>query len=299
MGRSSIANTFNMLRQKPALLLLLLPVPVASALLNKFTPPTTAEISSFSYDYSGLLLTLLMAGLALAVKVIGDITLMPPAMELLHDGAADCVTERGWCARGLKKHWWKPIALSAIELGVNFVLGVLFYFLVFFLSLILIIPIGFSASMDVSSAAGIGLLSLLFILVLAVFAALVFLFINSFFLFLLPALADRGFGAAFKVAFGKRGMKRIMKIFGMQLLLGIIGGAAMIGIGVVYVLLRGGFDLNGDFASLAASLTGSWTWFFASVFAAIIHLIIYPYAFSVFQEVVAEEDREIAVLLNP
>lgn len=92
MAGSALVNAFKALRQKPMVLLLLFPFFAFTPLLLLFIP--TMLNQNVDNSAAPYIMLAVMAGFLLAIFSMAAraILLVPPAMELLHDGAAGVKT---------------------------------------------------------------------------------------------------------------------------------------------------------------------------------------------------------------
>lgn len=309
MGGSSFLNAFRLLGRKPVLLLLLLPLQLAVPLLNKLisVPEAALGMEYYSpYAATDAFMASAMSQMAYAlgilllmvlVLLLAGFLLIPPAMELLHDGAQGKDTPGGWYGRGLRKHWWKPVTLGAIETGILTILGVILYFVMIFGVLM--------AAPDLMSTAGDydfdnNLSAAFGVLAAAAIPILIFLFfmlvIVCFFAMLLPATADRGFGASFRVLFAKAGFVRLLKTIGVYFLVGLFSSAINLLFIIGYLFFSGSLSSPGEWANTLTSYSESWTAFGASAVLSFTMLFKYAYIFCVFQEI---KNKEAAALPPP
>lgn len=289
MSKGSLANAYKVLGRKPILILLLLPLQAVSTLISKIVPGASANPTMIPAGWEYLLAILIVYGGLFLLSTLRQILLLPPAMVLLQDGAAGQDTPPGWYSLGLKKHWWKPIALGAMELSIQIILIVVFYILLFIFVFIFIgiLAAGIDNLLSSPEPTPITLLSFL---IPCVPFTLVLIYVNSFFSLMLPALADRSFGAAFKLAFSKRGMKKIIKLAGVQLLIGFVSFCIYFAFGFGYVLLSGSMPDSFTGAMEAFSTFGStWTGYFAVLLISLPSLYLYAYQFCLMEEVRKEE----------
>lgn len=295
MRRNSIANAFTLLGRKPWLLLLLLPMEALQPLLVKLMPQAnalTAGSPEAMLSYLGL--TLAYYGVMLLLLLAAYVFLVPPAMELLRDGATGFETEAGWYGRGLRRHWWKPVALGAIEIAIIMAI----VFVAFFIIMIVLIAVAIPMNMAASSASvsgmpfspgGMPAVTLIVVLIPMLLLALSIMLISAYSSMLLPALADRPFGQAFRAVFSKRGFKKVLKLCLSLLAAGFVYILVFAAFGAAYVLLTGIPSSLDSVMGAIAKFEGSWTYFFVALLASVFRLFIYSYAFCLFREILDEE----------
>lgn len=302
MRKSSLINAFTLLSRKPFLLLLLLPMQAALPLALKFTVKPSL-LSTPDAIINFLLVMLACYGVILLFQLIGSIFLVPPSMELLQDGAAGTETEPGWYGRGLKGHWWKPVTLGTITFSINFVIGIFINVLMTIVSLIAMIPLGFLSSISASadtpdSIGGLTLAMMLATMIPYVIMAVVKLLAAGYSSLLLPALADRSFGSAFKAVFSKRGFIKVMKLFGVMLLLDFLSVFVVAAFGAAYIMLAGVPSSFETALYALLSFAGSWTYLFVMLLVSLLGLYKYSYSFCLFSEIKKEEEAEELKLLS-
>lgn len=303
MGSSSFLNAFRLIKRKPVLLLLLLPLQLAMPLVSRLMPLNVPNTAGDFADSAGAMSGVLnvyssmfgMIGIILLLYILAGIFLIPPAMELLHDGAQDSQSSSGWYGRAMAKHWWKPVSIGAIEVAI------LFVFYIFFVIIFAIIAVA-SAGQGLGSAMlngdEAGLTSMVSMAIPILIIAFIFLMVVqlviSFFAMMLPATADRGFGESFKALFSGNGFKKVMKVFGVYLLTDIINVLIIVLFAVAYMLLSGSFTSEAGIQGSYLAFLESWTYYFAAALASFIVLFKYGYVFSVFQEIKNREAQAIA-----
>jgi hypothetical protein len=306
MGSSSFLNAFRLLAKKPVLLLLLLPLQFALPLVSRLMPmPDIANgigsSSEMMMNGAGDVYLYLfgMYGITLVLYLLAGFFLIPPAMELLHEGANSADTPAGWYGRGLKKHWWKPVTFGAMQTGIMFVLGIMFYLIILVIMFISLPGLIHSSLRYQDDGIVSSLLPVLgAILIPLILFALIYMLIYSFFAMLLPASADRGFGAAFKVLFSGYGFKKVMKVYGVYLLTSILSIVIcfLLMLGYSLVMSMASFREAMDFA--ASDFTNSWVFYGVSVVLSFIIPFRYAYIFCVFQEIKNREANSAAALLR-
>jgi hypothetical protein len=291
---TSLANAFIVLRRKPAVLLLLFPVQAFAPFFLLLIPLLEESPNDDITAFMKLMLTFGALAVIFIVALARAVLLVPPAVELLHDGAAGAATPPGWFSRGIRRHWWKRLSIAAAEwsltAAVNLIVQLILSFLMPLAAALMILPFAGDES-AAELTAGVG-----FILLLA-FCALgfvLFLFqfvVECFGAYLLPALADRGFAAAFRAVFGRLGAGRLAKLVGGRFLVGMAKCVALFVCMSAYILMIGfgshavAYSGFADLAILAVAL--SICLFVTSC------LSVYRNAFEfcVFQEVAAEEKQ--------
>lgn len=306
MRKSAMVRAFQLLADKPMVLLLIVPVQALSALSIKFMPdlsgllnpnnfmnPATAPDSTFMLSYMVYLFISSIIGL---VGLAAAFLLTPPAMELYADGAAERATEEGWYMRGLRKHWWKPI-VSRLVMSVPIAVVAIGVYIVTLLLSFLLVPmfsLGYSGLGGPSSGAegGALVMGIAFGLLVAGAIILASLAIQSFFALFLPALVDRSFGEAFKLLFSRKGLRKFFKAFGGFLILTVIPLVIIALLGGLYIVLNGVPD--GPLGIVAAMLgfLRSWTGVLGMFLASLTGVLIYAFEFSLYQQVKEEEGQQ-------
>jgi hypothetical protein len=305
MKKSAMMQAFQTLQKKPLLLLLILPIQAVSILSLIFMPDYSKLLSMNNLAYysnevstslqMSYIIFLLATSVTSLITLIGTFVLLPPAMELLRDGAADVESTAGWYMRGLRKHWWKPIVSSLI---VSCILGVIVFVLYIVLVVVMMIAMsamasGFAASGSYSSVDG-ALNSIMPVafgigIVFGLIIAGISLVIQSVFALFLPALADRGFGESFKLLFSKRGFRKLPKLFGGLLLIYLVPAILNCAIFAAYILIKGIPNDAMGFLTLILSYVRSWPGILGMLLSAIAQAVVYPFQFCVFQQVKDEE----------
>lgn len=310
MNNGAMYRAFQMIRKKPVILLLLLPIHAVSLLTFTFMPDFSQMLNSInSLDSSAMMsfqmknmLYVLASSMISLISLAGLFVLMPPAMELLSDGAAGRETGNGWYSRGLRKHWWKPVVVNLIT---GAIMGVIMIILYIAIAVILGIFIGIwsgaryggnDANIDLNDflggimpamlAGGVIFGSVLFV---------VTLLFRSFFALFLPALADRGFGEAFKLMFSRKGLRKFPRVLGGFLVINLVSGLIVTTFGAGHILLAG--IPSGPFGPLVAILNflRSWTGAFALLLGSVISIMQFPFQFSVYQTI---KDEETAAMIK-
>jgi hypothetical protein len=276
MGSSSFLNAFRLIFKRPVLILLLLPLQLALPLVGRLMP----EASGFGI-YAVELLLYLAAGFLL----------IPPAMELMHDGTQGLDSPPGWYGRGLSRHGWKPVAIAAIEVGVVAAVGILF------IVILAVVMTGALAGLinadvlaDPTLLKDTDIYSALMpvivpILIMTVIFLILYEWIVSFFAMMLPAAADRSFGDAFKALFKKPGFRKTLKVFGVYLLTDFISSLVVIAVTVVGTLVTEGPFSPEDVQQSMLDFTSTWAYYGIGAVLSLTMLFKYGYIFSVFQEI--------------
>jgi hypothetical protein len=115
------------------------------------------------------------------------------------------------------------------------------------------------------------------------------LFVYSMLGMMLPALADRKFGAAFKLMFSAKGFRNLPRMAGGLLLLYIVPLAIYAGLGALYFLLNGWpRDFFGCFTGIFGFMK-SWEGILGLLITAFFPVIAYAFKFCVYQQVAGEE----------
>jgi hypothetical protein len=296
MENSAMLRAFRMLRQRPVLLLLILPIHAVSLLGLAFMPDMSglmnldalAESSAYMSFQMNNVAYMLVNSLLSLVSLAGLFVLLPPAMELMADDAAGRETAPGWYTRGMKKHWWKPIAVNMILGCIVGVIALIVYIALLVLAVIVMIPLLGLTSPDFGSAQGMELSggAVLAVVVVIIFIVLVIsaivTFIQSLFALFLPALADRGFGEAFRLMFSRKGMRMLPRLFGGYLLIGAASTLIVCTFAAGYVLLVG--VPEGELGPLVALMDflKSGAGIFSLLLASVIGIIQYPFQFAVY-----------------
>ncbi len=309
-----MALAFQTFRRKPMVLLLLLPVPVISVILQAINLQFLPDLSKL-LDVNYLLensarmettqqmmitnmVSMLVSSLSLILSLCFVVLLVPATMELLADGAAGVETAPGWFTRGLRRHWWKPITDSAITDGIFIVLFIPLY--------IVFIVVGVAVSGVAAGAAGSmggmpvpdtadGIMSSILapiLLMALIFAVIVFvlrLLVYSVFGLFLPAMADRGFGQAFRLMFSKKGFRKLPRMLGGQALILLLPGLVYVVLFAAYLLISGlPVDAQGYLIGIL-NFMKSWAGILGLLLVSIMGILIYPFRFAVYQLVRDEE----------
>jgi hypothetical protein len=296
MGSSSFLNAFRLIKRKPVLLLLLLPLQLAVPLIGRVVPlnlpadvgnvsSTTQMMNSMMGFYGDIFG---MMGILLLLYVLAGVFLIPPAMELLHEGAQGAEAPSGWYGRGLVKHWWKPVAIGAIEVAITAIVSILFYIVLAIIVFAAVPQLGSLTGMQGLSESDLYTMAsslVVPVLVLMAVFMLVYHLLLSFFAMLMAATADRSFGDAFRALFSGFGFKKVMKVYGVYLLAQIVSGLVLAAFAAAYILLSGHISSREGFQTSLASFLGSWTYYFAIALASFTILFKSGYIFSVFQEI--------------
>lgn len=295
MKNSAMLCAFRLLRQRPTLLLLMLPAQAVSLISLAFMPDFSAVLNfgammdnaaMLSFQATNLLYTL-ASSLASLVAFTGLFVLIPPAMELLSDGAAGRGTGAGWYGRGIRRHWWKPVVTGMIK---NAVLGA--FALLLYVALILVVVV--LVATNAASLSGVSPTSLLNNIAPAATIAGVFfgvaiaavsLFVESFFGLFLPALADRSFGAAFRLMFGRAGLRKLPKLLGGTLLIGLASFLPVALAGTAHTLIHGVPAGNLGLISAILRFFGSAPGIMSLLLSSVIGVLQVPFQFCVHQQV--------------
>lgn len=316
MKKSAMLQAFQVLRKKPMVLLLLLPLPivtVAVSAISLYTMPDMSKMFDMNYmmeytntlDRSGSMMmmniiSLLASSVSSILAVISAFVLVPPAMELLSDGAAGMETSRGWYMRGLRQHWWKPFVDGAITEGIYAILAIPLAVVLFIV--IMAVTTGMAFGSFASDSNGIieagsldmfetNMMATMFVILGAFMLILygVLWILKSVFGVFLPALADRKFGDAFKLLFSKKGFRKLPKMLGGQLLLGLVPGLFYILLGAAYILITG--IPEGPMGILIAMINfmKSWAGILGMLFGVLFIVLTYAFRFCVYQQIKDEE----------
>jgi hypothetical protein len=287
-------NAFRILRRKPMLLLLLLPLHAAVPLAAKLLPAAGTSLSEYTItnftDLMNYAIGLLpyfacLLGIVLLMYLAAGLLFVPPAMELLKDGADDLETPRGWYGRGMKKFWWKPAVLGTVEVAACGLLAVIFLVFIELIQFLGDPGLSYLNPFALLSPEGIAMIALASVLCAAVYCVL------CLFALLLPAAANGSLDAAFGAVFSKKGLKKALKVLCVFLLADMVSMAVYYMFEFGYILLGGyrtSVDNLFDLMNLYAS---SWTAYCATVTASFVILFKYAYVFSVFREIRDEEKK--------
>ncbi len=323
MKKSAMVLAFQTLRRKPMVLLLLLPVPVISVIVSAVSLQALPDLSKMmDMDYlmnyaSGMnatqnmmitnMISMLVSSVSAILSLCSAFLLVPAAMELLADGAAGRETSPGWFTRGMRRHWWKPITDSAITGGIFAVLFIplyiVFIVLVTFaatgLTMGSISNYGDSSSLDSLNGIMSGIMTPIFVGAI-VFGGIVYvleLLVSSIFGLFLPALADRGFGDAFKLLFSKKGFRKLPRMLGGKALITLVPGFIYAVLYVAYLLITGlPADTMGYLINIL-SFMKSWAGILGLLLISIMGILIYPFRFGVHQ-LLRDEEAGSAILIQ-
>lgn len=310
MKKSAMLQAFRALGRKPLLFLLILPISFSSVLYVCFMPNMTKllDLNSLAngMDYYPVQLvaeeirSLIVGSFASLLALAGIFLLLPPAVELLRDGAAGAGTPQGWFARGIVNHWWKPITTGALTGAAYFIVS-LPVIVVMAVSLIMNTITG-SINTDIMNAPNLspadalngamGGLMPAMLRQLAIYGAIIgiiALVVYSLFGLMLPALADRKFGAAFRLMFGRKGFRNLPRMAGGLFLLYIIPEAIFVGLGALYLVSVG---MPKDYLGWMTALLSffkSWEGILGLVISAFFPMITYAFKFCVYQQIKEEE----------
>lgn len=305
MKRSAMLRAFQVLKEKPMILLLIFPMQALSAFSLKFLPDFSSVLnlvglySNTSEVYSTIttnfMIFSLINSLLSMVTFAGTFLLVPPAIELLRDGAAGRKTESSWYMRGLRLHWWKPIVSNMIVGAITGVVFIVFYVLLLVLSFAItpLISAGFSG-MQVPSSGIEGpaiIVGLIIGLIGGSVIGLAVLIIKALFAMFLPALADRSFGGAFKLMFSRKGLRKFFRAFGGLILISLVPSIFIVALGAAYIALTG---IPGGTLGIVTALCNflrSWTGVFGTVLCSLSGVVTYAFEFCLFQQVKEEEDQ--------
>jgi hypothetical protein len=291
MKRNSIVNAFTLLSRKPLLLLLLVPTQALPLLAGELLPGSDTAFFTPESMLKYILVLLAFLAATLLLRIAGAVFLMPPAMELLHDGAAGEDTPNGWYGRGFRRHWWKPAVAGLITGFLEFcvvVMVTIALIILLFLFAFVLLMFYMDYHGDGVSDSTINLVPFIAGTSISLFINVIFLIIQSFFALLLPASADRGFGKAFKLMFSAAGIRKFPKLLGGYLLTGVVSLAVFAAFAAAYVLLSGPTSID-DAITVYYAFTSGWTGFFVLLFASVLYIYRTAYQFSVYQEI---RDRE-------
>jgi hypothetical protein len=309
MKKSAMSQAFKALGRKPLVFLLILPVPLAGILHVCFMPDLSKlmDLNNAVYNmeyypdfqfFADQMRSIVVGSLASVISLAGIFLLLPPAVELLRDGAAGTETPRGWFARGIVNHWWKPAVTSVITGAAYFVVSIpaaiVMCVSIFMRSFTLTGDFYFSSYMSPNDAVNTVMNTLFpdllwqIVIFGAVFGVLA-LVAYSLFGLMLPALADRKFGAAFKLMFGRKGFRNLPRMAGGLLLLYVVPQAVFVGFGALYVMTAG---VPGDYMGWILALYSfirSWAGLLAFVISALFIVLTYAFKFCVYQQIKEEE----------
>lgn len=305
MKKSAMLQALQALQKKPILILLILPIQVVSLISLAFLPDFSSlmNLNSLTSGSSSALVAfqasdmiyLLVNSFASLVSLAGMFVLIPPAIELLRDCAAGVETPAGWYARGLRKHWWKPIVSGLISGAIMFAFAFVLYIVLVVVMMVGSVGLAIGSSAVTLSTNSIMPIAVIVGVVFGLIIAVIMLVIEAFFALFLPALADRGFGESFKLLFSRKGLRKLPKLFGGLLLIALIPGILNAALMAGYLLIKG---IPGDAMGLMTVLMNymhSWPFILGMLFSGLARVVVYPFQFSVFQQV---KDEEAAALVE-
>jgi hypothetical protein len=309
MKRSAMLQAFRALGKKPMIFLLVLPIALVGLLSVLLMPDMTKLMdmnnilnnsdAMFSQTMAANIVSLTANSLASVLAIACFFLLLPPAVELLRDGAAGAETQRGWYLRGLVNHWWKPVTTSAIT-GAAYFIASLPVMIAMVVGLVMntitrtvdmfAMPDFTSPNDTVNNMMGTLMPAILkqigiYVAIIGVVALVVYSILGM----MLPALADRKFGAAFKLMFSKKGFRNLPRMAGGLATLYIVPMVACFGLGALYLLPTG---LPKDYLGWMTALFGfikSWEYILAMVIAALCIVLEYAFKFCVYQQTKEEE----------
>lgn len=290
MENSAMLRAFQMLRKKPILLLLLLPMQAVQVLILPFMPDFSTMLNYTSFAQSSFnsymlsnVVFMLASSMASIVSLAGMFLLLPQAMELMSDGSAGRETAPGWYARGLRRHWWKPVVSSMIISAISGAVVMCFYLLMLVASIVLLVPLINAGHGQLEGGA--------LAAVIAAAAAMVFLLVlislvlQAFFAPLLPALAEKKFGDAFKLVFSRKALRQLPRILGGYLLISFVSGLAVCAAGALYVIIAGVPEgPTGPLLAIMGFLR-SGAGVISLLLSAVIGVILVPFQFAVYRKI--------------
>lgn len=248
MTRSSLANAFIVLARKPFVLLLLFPFEAFFPLCLLLQPSFTVTFDD-TLTFPRLMLILGVFTVILLLRLLKAVVLLPPAAELLSDGAAGRATPPGWFLRGLQLHWWKRLPLALIEWASWVVLYVFFQVVIMFVmsfAMLALVPV-FAMSQGLgANGPSAAVLLLLFAVILIGCGAITLaqFAVETLGAYLYPALVGKRFGEAFKAVFSRRGMRLLPKFAGGRLLVAFVRWAFVFAVAVVHSMLTAGLGIT-------------------------------------------------------
>jgi hypothetical protein len=236
------------------------------------------------------------------IGLVGIFLLIPPAMDLLLDGAASRPTAPGWYARSLRSHWWKPFTSSAITQGIIFTLCVPLVIALYIVLVAVMIPIMANVSDTLPAAPTQAALSAVMSSILppVFLIGMVGVLIGSFLMLvvqavlglLLPALCDRGFGGAFRLIFSRKGLRNMPRLFGGILLFGTLPTLLYSALMMIFGFLNApGGEPFGLMLSLY-DFERSWISFLLMLVVQACTIVVYAFRFCVYQQIKEEEEAE-------
>jgi hypothetical protein len=320
MDNSAMFRAFRMLRKKPILLLLLLPVNLISILSIVFMPDISSylDFNALMNNPNAMLTTMqvtnmvstLVSSVVSLVSLACIFLLLPPAMELMRDGAEGRETQAGWYSRGLRSHWWKPVVNGLVAQGIVGALAVGVSVVLAIVMMVVMMPL-MSANMGtidpsmppdniVNGMMGNILpVSIAIGIVTALVLGALEIIIRSFLGLLLPALVDRPFGQAFKLMFSRRGLRKFPKLLGGLLLIQLVPGLFYTALGAGYFLIAGIPGEPMGLVTLLFDFMRSWAGILGMLLVYVFKSITYPFEFCVYQQVLDEEQATPVIQLNP
>lgn len=309
MKKSAMLQAFQALGRKPMLFLLLLPVQLVGVLAALCMPDVSKMLDWNNLAYMDMqyvrvmeynVLIMLVNSLSFIVGLGSIFLLVPPAVELLRDGAAGIETKPGWYTRGIASHWWKPVVTSLITgaayaiVSIPVIVAMMASFFMRSFSFAGDPNLYISPYMPPNEAINEimgkympGMLGqfAVFCAVIGVLSLIVYSMLGM----MLPALADRKFGAAFKLMFSRKGFRNLPRMAGGLLLLNVVPLAVYIALGALYFLMNGWPQ---DFFGYLTGLFGfmkSWEGILGLLLMAVFPVLTYAFQFSVYQQVADEE----------
>lgn len=277
------------------ILLLLFPAQALAPFFLLVLPLFSAAPADDASGYLKLLLALGIAALVAVVALARAVLLIPPAMELLHDGAAGAKSPPDWYWRGLGRHWWKRISMSVAEWSVSSAVSIVAQFVLNIAMTLLIIP--FIPLMAIGDATFLAFYWVFILFVFSIFYLVFFVFrflLESLGAYLLAAMTDRNLPQSFATVFGRQGMRRLPKLLGGRFLVGAVSTVFQIIAWTCCFVAMGAATSNGPSIGIPVLLFTIFAACICIFIASCLSIYRNAFEFCVFQEIKNQESETLA-----
>ncbi len=275
---TSVGAAFRLISRKPVVLALALPAKAAGLLLLKVLAPGMGDaVVGMAGDGFAALALGCGAGVA-ALSLLELLVLQPAALQALREAALG-EEAKGWFGRGVRRHWHKPLAVSAFQGVLQFCLWLTIGFFLVALGAMQALAGGLMVAASAGSVAVYAVLATVFVLAALLLAAYCRL--------MLVQMTEMSFPDALRAAASRWAW--VWRMTAAQAVSALAVMAVVAAFGAAHGWLTGALPpLLGPQSAddrLLSALTvvlgfiGSWTGFFTLLAAALARVFLLAYAF--------------------
>ena len=278
MDMTSVGAAFRLISRRPVVLALVLPAQAAGLLLLKWLAPGMGDaVVGMAGDGFAALALGCGAGVA-ALALLWLLVLQPAALQAMREAALGEET-KGWFGRGVRRHWHKPLAVSAFQGVLQFCLWLIIGFFLVALGALQALAGGLMVAASAGSVAVYAVLAIVFVLATLLLAACCRL--------MLAQMTEKSFPDAMRATASH--LAWVWRMAAAQAVTMLAVVALVSAFGAAHGWLTGALPpmlgpQSADGRLLSAltvilSFVGSWTGFFALLAAALARVFLLAYAF--------------------